>query len=114
MEYFTENSSPPDGQVFNDIYVKSQSVTTRYLNVLDGCTFPAGTGITADLGSLTDVNFTLPEKDGQSIYYNQTDSKFENKYSTSDVPYNFSLIVSGTAPNQYANSGNISFLDSSQ
>ena len=67
MEYFVKNSSPPDGEVFGNIHVKSESVTTRYLNELNGATFPPGTGITADLGSLTDVNFTVPLKDGESM-----------------------------------------------
>ena len=104
MEYFTENSSPPDGEVFDDIWVKSQSVVTRYLTVLDGCTLPAGTGVTSDLSNLNDVSMTLPEKDGQALYYQLSTAKFVNEYSTSDIPYNFSLIVAGTAPNFYANS----------
>ena len=49
-----------------------------------------------------------------NLCYDQSSSKFENKYSTNEIPYNFSLMIGGTLPNNAdANNGCISFTNAS-
>ena len=52
----------------------------------------AGTGVTSDTKYiLIDVSITLPEKDGQALYYQLSTAKFASmNITTSDIPYNFS------------------------